>query len=53
MTGWILDYDGAALTLRVPEGEAEALNYRHLHVPGVLQNVEAALGHATRTLPMD
>lgn len=27
MTGWILDYDGAALTLRVPEGEAEALPY--------------------------
>ena len=25
MTEWLLDYDGAALTLRVPEGEAEAL----------------------------
>lgn len=27
MTEWLLDYDGAALTLRVPEGEAEALPY--------------------------
>lgn len=25
MTEWLLDYDGAALTLRVPDGEAEAL----------------------------
>ncbi len=27
MTEWLLDYDGAALTLRVPEGQAEALPY--------------------------
>lgn len=27
MTEWLLDYDGAALTLCVPEGEAEALPY--------------------------
>ena len=25
MTEWLLDYDGAALTLRVPDGEAESL----------------------------
>ena len=27
MTEWLLDYDGAALTLRVPEGAAETLPY--------------------------
>ena len=27
MAEWLLDYDGAALTLRLPEGEAEALPY--------------------------